>query len=193
MKINDLRIKVHIMQTLSSSFVRFMRCIIILALVTFSLALPFAAFADGDAALAGATITIPALNLSTSVVSIPLDPAIGTWNTNSLGGNIGHFEYTPWLGETGNIVLGGHSTDDEGAPSIFYHLEDIEVGDAVTISNGSVVQEYVVTGKRFVAISDVSVLYPTRNDIVTLITCAGYNGETGVYEQRLVVTARRVD
>ncbi|MCA9904123.1 MAG: class F sortase [Anaerolineae bacterium] len=181
------------MQISTLSFARPLRYSIILALVAMSLALPFAAFADGDAALAGATITIPALNVSTSVVNIPLDPAIGTWNTNSLGGNIGHFEYTPWLGESGNIVLGGHSTDDAGAPSIFYHLEDITVGDAVTISNGSVVQEYVVTGTRFVAISDVSVLYPTGRDIVTLITCAGYNGETGVYDQRLVVTARRVN
>ena len=177
------------MYTVSQSFGRNIRKIIVLALVLALFALPFAAFADGDA-LASATINIPSLNLSTSVVNIPLDASIGTWNTNSLGSNIGHFEYTPWLGQTGNIVLGGHSTNADGSPSIFYGLDAINVGDTITLSQGATVQDYVVSGKRFVAISDVSVLYPTSSDTVTLITCAGYNDETGTYDQRLVVTAR---
>ncbi|MBE0690163.1 MAG: class F sortase [Anaerolineae bacterium] len=182
------------MQTSTFSFTHTFRNIIVLALLATLFALPIAAFADGDAAASGsATISIPSLNLSTTVVSIPLDPNLGTWNTNSLGANIGHFEYTPWLGEHGNIVLGGHSTHDDGTPSIFYRLDAVNVGDTFTISQGTTVQEYLVTGKRFVAISDLSVLYPTNSDTVTLITCAGYNGETGTYEQRLVVTARQVN
>ncbi|MCC6614920.1 MAG: class F sortase [Anaerolineae bacterium] len=177
------------MYTVSQSFGLNIRKVIILALVVALFALPIAAFADGDA-LASATISIPSLNLSSSVVNIPLDANIGTWNTNSLGASVGHFEYTPWLGQTGNIVLGGHSTNDDGSPSIFYGLAAINVGDTITLSQGATTQDYVVTGTRFVPISDVSVLYPTNSNTVTLITCAGYNDETGTYDQRLVVTAR---
>jgi LPXTG-site transpeptidase (sortase) family protein len=137
----------------------------------------------------GALLTIPALNLSAEVVTIPLDPSIGTWNTTQITTTVGHFEYTPWLGERGNIVIGGHHTLADGTPSVFYDLEAVAVGDRILLSQGDALTEYEVTRVRAVAIGDLSVLYPHNSDSLTLITCAGYNGQTGIYERRLVVTA----
>jgi LPXTG-site transpeptidase (sortase) family protein len=137
----------------------------------------------------GALLTIPALNLSASVVTIPLDASIGTWNTTNLTTSVGHFEYTPWLGEQGNIVIGGHHTLADGTPSVFFELDDVAAGDRIQLSQGDSLLEYEVTRVRSVAISDLSVLYPGSSDVLTLITCAGFNGETGIYERRLVVTA----
>jgi LPXTG-site transpeptidase (sortase) family protein len=141
----------------------------------------------------GARLSIPSIDLDAPIVAIHLNETIGTWDTSQLGDLIGHFQYTPWVTERGNVVLGGHSTDSEGAPSIFYALEDVAIGDFVSVQEGSSTFEYEITGIRYVEISDLTVLYPTRQDTITLITCAGFNTETEVYEQRLVVTARRAD
>jgi LPXTG-site transpeptidase (sortase) family protein len=139
----------------------------------------------------GALLTIPALDLSAAVVTIPLDASIGTWNTASLGFDVGHFEYTPWVGEGGNIVLGGHHTLADGTPSVFYNLADISRGDTIEVMQGGVTEVYEVTRIRDVAISDLSVL-TTGSDTITLMTCAGYNDDTGNYDRRLVVIATRV-
>lgn len=181
------------MRITSFSFTQFMRmAALFIAVVALFALLPSPALADDPLAGNGATLVIPSLSLTTAIVHAPLDASIGTWATGHLGTNVGHFEYTPWLGQTGNVVLGGHSTHPDGTPSVFYALDSIQVGDTIVVTWGNVTAEYAVTGLRFVAIGDLSPLNPTRRDTLTLLTCAGFNGETGVYEQRLVVTARRV-
>lgn len=144
--------------------------------------------ANGD----GASITIPSLDLSAPIVNLPLDSSIGTWNTSQLGDAVGHFEHTPWLGENGNIVLGGHATDDDGSPSVFYALPAVSVGDLITIQVGDQDVNYIVRRIRSVAVNDLSVLYPSGGETLTLLTCSGFNADTRTYERRLAIVADRV-
>jgi len=180
---------VPMLARLFSSLRLLRRSLLLVAVVSFIIAAR--AFAAEPAS--GARLSIQSIDLDAPIVSIYLNESIGTWDTSQLGDLIGHFQYTPWVTERGNVVLGGHSTDTEGAPSVFYNLEEVAIGDRVTVQEGSASFAYVVTGIRYVEISDLTVLYPTRQDTITLITCAGFNTETEVYEQRLVVTARRAD
>jgi LPXTG-site transpeptidase (sortase) family protein len=176
-----------------SSFTRLTRVIaLLMAVVAFMALAPSVALADDPLAGGSATLSIPSLGLTAAIVHAPLDASLGTWATGHLGSSVGHFEYTPWLGQRGNIVLGGHATHPDGSPSIFYGLDGVQVGDRVVVTWGSISAEYEVSGLRFAAIGDLSPLSPTRRDTLTLLTCAGFNGETGVYESRLVVTARRI-
>lgn len=144
--------------------------------------------ASGDAA----SIIIPSLDLTAPIVNLPLDSSIGTWNTAQLGDNVGHFEHTPWLGQNGNIVLGGHATDENGTPSVFYALPAVRVGDLITIRVGGDNVNYIVRRIRSVAVDDLSVLYPSRGETLTLLTCSGFNAETRIYERRLAIVAERI-
>ena len=146
------------------------------------------ASANGD----GASITIPSLDLTAPIVNLPLDNNLGTWNTAQLGDNVGHFQYTPWLGENGNIVLGGHATAEDGTPSVFYALPALEVGDLITIRVGDQDVNYVVRRIRSVGVNDLSVLYSGSGETLTLLTCSGFNADTRTYERRLAIVADRV-
>lgn len=140
----------------------------------------------------GIALVIPALNVNAPVVNLPLDNSIGTWNTTQLGSNVGHFEYTPWFGENGNVVLGGHATDEEGTPSVFYRLSDLSVGDLVSVRVGDQTVNYAVTRIRSVAVNDLSVLYSSGGETLTLLTCFGYNDETRTYNRRLAIIAEPI-
>ena len=83
---------------------------------------------------------------------------------------------------TGNTVLYGH---DDIQGSIFGHLYDLRPGDTILISVGGVTQTYRVTGHQIVSPTAVSVLAPTPDVRLTLITCWPFNVDT----KRWIVTA----
>jgi sortase A len=142
---------------------------------------------------APASITIPALNISTSIQEFPL--AGNTWKIDQWDKSIGHLEGTAGLGEPGNIVFAGHSRMPDMSAGIFAGLDKLAVGDTITVSNGSQEWHYTVTEVRSVDYKDVSVVYPTASDQITLITCdvASYNGKNQKYARRVVVVAQRVN
>ena len=87
---------------------------------------------------------------------------------------------TPNPGSNGNLILSAHN-DVFG--EIFRYLDKMELGDEFFIYSGSQAFRYVVTSKRVIAPTDVSVMYPTTEPIATLQTCYPYLIDT----QRLVV------
>jgi LPXTG-site transpeptidase (sortase) family protein len=174
-----------------SLFSKIMLASVMMAIMTMSLFLPEQASAGDVIPGGGTTLVIPALSLTAPIIPLPLDRSIGTWNTSQLGSSVGHFEHTPWLGENGNVVLGGHATGDDGSPSIFYGLNTLRIGDIITVNEQGAVVSYVVRRIRTVAVTDLSVLYSTGRETLTLITCSGFNDETRTFEQRLVVIAER--
>ncbi len=84
----------------------------------------------------------------------------------------------------GNAVLYGHD-DIEG--NIFGRLYDLAPGDIVQLVVGSQTQAYRVTGHQIVAPNAVSVLAPTSDARLTIITCWPFNVDT----KRWIVTAVR--
>lgn len=122
-------------------------------------------------------ITIPAINIDWPVVEGD------SWEELKQG--VGHRVGSANPGERGNLVLSGHN-DVYGEP--FRDLERLEVGKDVLVYAGANAFRYVIKAKRVVAPTDLSPLAPSRNPIITLITCTPYRVDT----QRLIVIGELV-
>lgn len=95
------------------------------------------------------------------------------------------------LGEPGNLTVAGHRT------SCFRPLEGIAPGDAIKVewfdARGRRLREraYTVTAIRIVDPQDVTLLAPTPDDALTLVTCYPF-GRSPSSPQRFVVRASPV-
>jgi len=85
-------------------------------------------------------------------------------------------------GQKGNLVLSAHN-DVYG--EIFRHLDQLKKGDEITIYTQVRSYTYIVQGTQIVPPTEVSVMDPTIDPVVTLISCYPYL----VDKQRIVVTA----
>ena len=120
-------------------------------------------------------IVIPALDLDAIIV--PGDD----WEALKRG--VGHLGYSANPGERGNMVLSAHN-DIFG--ELFRYLERLEPGDEFTVYDAlDRKYHYVVSSKRIVEPTEVSVVAPTSEPVATLITCHPYLVDT----KRLVVQA----
>ncbi|MGB3905459.1 MAG: sortase [Anaerolineae bacterium] len=119
-------------------------------------------------------IVIPAID-----VDVPVVEGDG-WEQLKMG--TGHRIGSANPGERGNIVISGHN-DVYG--EIFRHLEDLNIGDEVMVYAGDSPFRYVVVAKMVVVPTEVSLLEPTPNSALTLITCHPYMIDT----HRLVIIA----
>jgi sortase A len=104
-----------------------------------------------------AELSIPRLHLSTVVLH-------GS-DAQTLRRGPGHLENTPLPGEPGNAVIAGHRD------SFFRPLRDIQVGDDVFVDTRQGRFQYRVTSLRVVKPHDLSVLNPTDDAVLTLVTC----------------------
>jgi sortase A len=68
-------------------------------------------------------------------------------------------------GEVGNSVITGHRD------TFFRHIYELNKGDDIMVRRNGELFRYRVTGKKIVDPSDVSVLRPTKDAQLTLITC----------------------
>jgi len=137
-----------------------------------------------------ASIFIPTAGITAPIIEVYLDGE--SWDVQYLGQNAGHLQGTAWLGETGNIVLAGHVELPDGRAGIFAGIRDLNVGDPVILSLNDAQQRYSITTIKKVAPDDLSVLYPTPYDQLTLITCESYDFFQNAYRDRVVVVAERV-
>lgn len=109
---------------------------------------------------------------------------------------LAHFKGTPLPGDGGNSFIYGHSAvisffnrHDNLPETIFTKLEDIDIGDTVTIKKEDSSLSYVVRNKKIVSPEDFSILKTQGSkETVTLMTC----WPLGVGTKRLVVVAERL-
>ena len=105
-------------------------------------------------------ISIPRLKVSTTiykgVTKLQFDRGVGYWPGSALPG------------ENGNIVLGGHRTSN---PRPFYNIEKMMVGDLVTVSRPGKSFTYRVQKVMVVKPTDVWIVNPTSQPMLTLFTC----------------------
>jgi sortase A len=102
-------------------------------------------------------LRIPAIDLSVPIF----------WGTTEvvLNRGIGWIEGTARPGADGNVGLAGHRD------GFFRGLKDLEIGDAVELQTIDGTIRYRVTELSVVDPAEVSVLEPTREPAVTLVTC----------------------
>ena len=129
---------------------------------------------DGDAA---GFIVIPKIGLDEGIIE-----GVGV---EELKQGVGHYPDTKMPGQKGNAALAGHRTT-YGAP--FNRLDDLAVGDPITVTTLAGTFRYEVMEKRIVSPDTVSVLDDTPDNRLTLTTChPKYSAE-----ERLIVIGQLV-
>lgn len=136
-------------------------------------------------------LVIPEAGVVSTVMPVFLDEDGGSWNLHFLGRNVGHLEGTAWVDAPGNIVLAGHVEMANGEPGVFAQLENLVPEDVILLQVGAELRIYAVTDVLRTAPTDLSVLYSTPNDTLTLITCDGYDLLSDTYSERVVTLAQR--
>jgi sortase A len=120
-------------------------------------------------------LTVPSIDLSAVIVegTDPLSLLIGP----------GHLTGTALPGEAGNAVVSAHRD------TFFRNIVYLKRGDQILVERDGHKFTYAVEGFRIVKPADLSVIAPTRDNRLTLITCdpAYY---LGAAPQRLVVISR---
>lgn len=88
-----------------------------------------------------------------------------------------------------NIPIAGHRV--EGVGIRFNYLDRVSLGDSVEIITNSETRHYTITEVFDVPPTQVDVLQqqPGQNQELTLITCDGYDPNTGLFERRMIVKA----
>ena len=122
-------------------------------------------------------LTIPRIDLAAVVVE-------GTGRKQLLLGP-GHMESTPAPGENGNSVISAHRD------TFFRHIYELQKGDEVLVQRSGQTFKYVVLSKRIVQPTDYSVVDPTKDARLTLITCYP-TYYIGPAPERLVVVSKLV-
>ena len=98
---------------------------------------------------------------------------------------VGHVPRTALPGEAGNIALAGHRD------TFFRPLRKIQPGDAIALKTAAGDFTYEVESTVIVAPADIGVLQPTRDPMLTLVTCFPFY-YVGSAPNRFVVRARLV-
>lgn len=136
-------------------------------------------------------IIIPKINVNAPVVYEPSQAEDKI--QYGLRSGVVHYGGTAVPGERGNVVIVGHSSNDWWQPGnykfAFVLLDKLAIGDSVQINYQSKKYVYQVTSNKVVAPTDLSVLDPTTDPTLTLITCT----PPGTNWKRLIISAKQIE
>lgn len=132
-------------------------------------------------------LVIPAIGLDAEVKFVPFNGE--TWLIGGLRQEIAWMGDTSWPGLGGNTGLAGHVDLADGSAGPFWNLKDLRPGDLVMVYTERYIFTYRVREQRVVADYDLSVVAPTEQPQITLITCIEWDSELRTYLKRLVVFA----
>ena len=97
---------------------------------------------------------------------------------------VGHIPGTALPGEPGNVGIAGHRD------TFFRPLRRIQPNDTITLDTFQGAYRYRVMSTEVVRPEDIQVLYPTRHDSLTLVTCFPFD-YIGSAPKRFIVRAER--
>jgi LPXTG-site transpeptidase (sortase) family protein len=133
------------------------------------------------------TLDIPALDLSSSIVGVPL--SADGWDVTWLGNNVGYLYGTSFPLWPGNTAITAHVVLPDGNPGPFAELHNLQWGDDVVIQYGPWRYIFDVRQVNLVSARSRSVFQHEDMYWLTLITCRGYDEQLGSYRWRTVVRA----
>jgi len=139
-------------------------------------------------------LTIDAIgikNAPIATVGVSLDGAMQVPTNPNV---VGWYKNSPIGGQDGNIVLSGHYDWYGGVKGVFYTLNNVKVGDLVTLSGINAKQQYTVYDVKYVPNNEISAVKEafrkTLNQQLTLITCGGvWDNVAQSYDKRFLVKA----
>lgn len=134
-------------------------------------------------------LEIPALEVDAPLTRFFLGDE--SWDIDPWEPRPGHFVYTAWVDELGNMVVGGHVEYPDGSEGVFADLHTLKISNSIRLKLGDKTWIYRVVDIKTVAHDDLSVLYPAEQPRLTLITCdePSFDAATGLYDKRLVIVA----
>jgi LPXTG-site transpeptidase (sortase) family protein len=132
-------------------------------------------------------IVIPALLLDTVVKYVPYDGY--SWMISGLRQEIAWMGNTSWPGLGSNTGLAGHVTVAGMGDGPFRHLEELSTGEVVILYTEKNIYTYQVRESVVTDDGDMSVILPTNNPQISLITCVDWDNALRTYLNRLVVIA----
>jgi sortase A len=103
-------------------------------------------------------------------------------DARTLRGSVGHIPGTALPGEHGNAGFAAHRD------TFFAPLKSVRKGDEVVVTTPLGVYHYAVTGTRIVEPEDLTVLDPSSQAVLTLVTCYPFN-YVGSAPRRFIVRA----
>lgn len=121
-------------------------------------------------------IEIPRIGVSVAVLQGT------TWRTLRLG--VGHIKGTALPGEPGNIGIAGHRD------TYFRALKDIRKDDEIQLQTAAGIAKYEVDSIQITSPSNNSVLAPTTESSLTLVTCYPFY-YIGAAPERFIVHAHK--
>lgn len=146
---------------------------------------------------ASAGVATPEVPVRLKIASIGLDTKVvstgvvgGVWQVADFAA--GYMAGTGFPGQPGNMAIAGH---DDIQGEVFRHLKSVSMGDSIALNTANHQYQYVVDAIRYVHPDDVSVIDPSQDARLTLITCwpdfstskASYNSLRLIVEAKLAV------
>ncbi|MHC1739497.1 MAG: sortase [Anaerolineaceae bacterium] len=133
-------------------------------------------------------IEIPSLTMQSTIIGVP--EANNGWNIAWIGKNTGWLNGTAYPTHAGNSVLTGHVFDANGLPGPFANIDKLKYGDKIIIHAWGQEFTYEVRDSKLILPSDSkSVLKHEDLSWITLLTCKGFDENTGTYTYRYLVKA----
>jgi LPXTG-site transpeptidase (sortase) family protein len=138
-------------------------------------------------------LRIPALKLNKPVRTIPLEN--GLWNVADLGSDVGWLETTAVQPDSEQaMVFVGHMTfanDNLLEQGAFADIPTLPYGTEVILETETGSHTYLIDFVRRVSPDDTDALYQGSGSTILLLTCADWNPQQGIYENRLLVRASK--
>ncbi len=132
-------------------------------------------------------LEIPSLDLELPIVGVPLT-AQG-WNVTWLDDQAGYLEGTAYPTWAGNTAITAHVWDADNNPGPFVDLHTLGYGDQIIIHAWGLQHIYEVREVMQVKPDNLKALPHSDYDMLTLITCMGYDEASGEYDWRIAVQA----
>ncbi len=144
-------------------------------------------------------LSVPAIGVDSSLVELGRNPD-GTVEVPSLDdpdATPGWYRDSPTPGTPGPAIILGHVDSRRFGPGVFYHLADLQPGDAVEVTRADgIVARFAVDEVRQVTKRDFPTLEVYGNldhAGLRLITCGGeFDPDAGSYESNIIVFASMV-
>jgi LPXTG-site transpeptidase (sortase) family protein len=136
----------------------------------------------------GLWLEIPELQVELPIVGVPM--ADGEWDVTWLGESAGWLEGSAYPTWKGNSVLTGHVWNADNTPGVFSELHTLKWGDEVVVHLAGQEYIYEVRSVKTVSASNVNAMLSHEEaPWLTLVTCKGYDEDSGNYRSRVLVRA----
>jgi LPXTG-site transpeptidase (sortase) family protein len=133
-------------------------------------------------------LLIPKLKVAAPIVAVPL--VNGQWDVSKIIYEVGLLGSTGFPGRPGNAAISGHVSLRGRGDGPFRWLERLVPDDEIIVQQDTMRYTYRVQSSKVVPPTDVSVIAPTADATLTLITCTDWDFLRAEYSRRLIVTAR---